>query len=203
MKTSEIKALQNIHSTIKTKESIVSEYINQIKMVSKNDYNDILSTFRGLDNIKLPDDLLSYKSIIIDLAKTFKVIETRLKVENDFSNETIKQLDEKNQVIDYLKTHIKKYNSILKQNNIEIPKFEPMKINLMSTVKSDNAMEARLRVLEQAEKNSMSSLNKWLNEYGIDKPKEIPRSVMKESAKEVGINIKMRKDEKNKVYPVK
>lgn len=197
-----IEALNNIHQTIKDNQSLLSTYFNEIKNLSEynqdSSYDLLKNDLESMESkLIINKKIEPFKDIIVNILKTLLITKTRIDSSDNVMQKLLDDIEDKDTTIKSLKQYILKHQEILKANNLKIPKYEPLNLSLQSNLKSSSALTKRLSILNN--KNNSTSINKWLQEIEYNKLVEIPNDIIKKASKEVGINIKVTKEEKNKV----
>jgi hypothetical protein len=197
-----IKVLNILQKSITNNNNLLLEYLNDIKELS--DYNDDETFYNNLkddlDNIEnkinLDKNMLLFKPIIMNLIKSFMIMKSRVDIGDNITQKILDEIEDKNLTIESLKQYIIEHQTLLKQNNIQIPEYKPLQLSLQSSVKTPSAISKRLEILN---KNNSKTINEWLKGVESNKLIQVPNNVLKEAAKESGVSIKISKDEKNKV----
>lgn len=194
-----IISLNHINKTFFDKKELLNKYLSGIKEESPKIYNDLIKNIDDIEN-HIPES--EFKPIIQNVMKAFLIMQEKINSRTDFVNELLDMQFDSQNIITNLEADVKKkHQDLLTQNNIPIPKYEHIDLSLHTTVKSDEGISKRVQILRQSHENQ-GKIKEWLDNVATISKKNVlslPSQILKDDSKETGINIKVIKNERNKV----
>lgn len=201
VKKGAINAIVKINSNVERSSQYLNNCIDDIKIMNPAEYNKLKEKLNNLEKtIKIEDDMLPFKDVIINVYKAFLISQTKINVGDLTLDSMIDELDAKDNDIENLKEYIIKIEKILNENDIEIPIFKPLQYS--STVYSKDSISRREKIVKLNLRNNNGSINEWLSKRYKNVENihtDIPKYVMKQASKEEKIPIAIKSDETNTI----
>jgi hypothetical protein len=168
--------LNVVNKCVTDNNNILSKYLKEISdNTDDEDYKRFQNKLDNIENeLSLDKETIPFKQIILNIVKTFMIINKRVDVGDGIVNKLVDNIDDKDLTIESLKKYIVEHQELLKQNNIEIPKYKQLELSIHSNVKTPSALAKRLKLLNITD-NSSKSISEWLNNVESGKIDEIPK----------------------------
>lgn len=189
-------ALLEINNQIAKYFPVINEIIGEIKEESPEDYKDVIENLEKFNFKKLPSELKPYKDVILNISKVIYVLSKNRESKNKMLDELFNLIEDKDKGIQYYEDYIVKLHDKLSKNKVEVPQFE--KYTLKNTnVKNLDAIKKRLQLVY---KNDSATMKKWIEKQPYNQDVVIPNNILKKSAKEENISMRVQKNEQNTIY---
>lgn len=184
--------------TVKDNESNIQIYLSEIKQkTSQKNYDEFISTLDNIENvIQIGNVDPSLKNMVLNIIKGFMIQQKRIEVGDDVALEVIQIAEKYKQDLHILKNYVSNLTEIMENNKIEVPDIKP--ICLETSVSSPSSIDKRLELLRLcAEKEC--DINDYIKTVNKGKSAKISNDLLKKAAKENNINIRISKNEVNRI----
>lgn len=184
--------------TVKDNESNIQIYLSEIKQkTSQKNYDEFISTLDNIENvIQIGNVDPSLKNMVLNIIKGFMIQQKRIEVGDDVALEVIQIAEKYKQDLHILKNYVSNLTEIMENNKIEVTDIKP--ICLETSVSSPSSIDKRLELLRLcAEKEC--DINDYIKTVNKGKSAKISNDLLKKAAKENNINIRISKNEVNRI----
>lgn len=193
------KVIKTLNKNVRDSEENIQIYLSEIKQkTNKEEYDSFIKNLNNVDNIiQLNNDIQpEIKTLVYNVIKGFMIHQKRIEVGDSISIQLAKLGEKYKNDLAVLKNHISNLTQIMEENRLDIPEIKP--ICLETTVSTQSSIDKRLELLRLAAEKD-GDINDFIKNLQKGKSGIISNEALKKAAKDNNINIRMCKNEVNRV----
>lgn len=193
------KAIRALNKNVRDSEENIQIYLSEIRQkTSQEEYDNFIESLNNIDSvIHLSSNIRpEIKTLVYNIIKGFMIQQKRIEVGDSISIQLVKLAEKYKNDLAVLKNHVSNLTQIMEENKLDIPEIKP--ICLETSVSTQSSIDKRLELLRiAAEKDG--DINDFIKNLPKGKSGLLSNEVLKKAAKDNNINIRMSKNEVNRV----
>lgn len=193
------QAIQILNKNIDDSNQNINIYLAEIKeKMSIEKYIEFKKKLENIDKIIIFDKNIdkNIKNLVYNIIKSFMIQQKRIEIGDNISVEFAGIAEKYKNDLRHLKKYVLNMTSIMKEHKIEMPEIKPICIE--TSVSSPSSIQKRLELVKLSTEED-GDINDFINNLPKGKSTQISNDLLKQAAKNHNIDIRIRKDEVNKI----